>query len=129
MRLCAHRYNSPAQLRILRQRNTGAEAEQEFPKNPMGLDPQEGFAKSDEAGDMQDRIWRELVKLHTINKKKPTEEFMGRERKTTQQKSKEHHPIAARGLGDAFSAGEDDLLPSDEESIPLGLEQIEFFEF
>jgi hypothetical protein len=69
------------------------------------------------------------VKLHTVNKKKPMEEFMGRERKATQKKSKEHHPIVARGLGDAFSAGEDDLLPSDKESISLGLEQIRFFEF
>jgi hypothetical protein len=54
---------------------------------------------------------------------------MGRERKTTQKKSKEHHPIAARGLGDAFGAREDDLLPSNEEPIPRGLEQIGFFEF
>jgi hypothetical protein len=69
------------------------------------------------------------VKLHAINKKKPMEEFMGRERKTTQKESKEHHPMAARGLGDAFSAGEADLLPFDEEPIPLGLEQIGFFKF
>jgi hypothetical protein len=105
------------------------EAEKEFPKYPMGFDPQKGFMECDKAGDVQDRIWRDLVKLHAVNKKKPTEEFVGRERKTTQKKSKEHHPIAARELGDAFGAGEDDLLPSDEESIPLALEQIEFFEF
>jgi hypothetical protein len=103
--------------------------EKEFPKNPMGFDPQEGFTECDKAGDVQDRIWHELMKLHAINKKKPTEEFVCRERKTTQKKSKEYHPIAARGLGDAFDAGEDDLLPSDEEPIPLGLEQIGFFEF
>jgi hypothetical protein len=36
---------------------------------------------------VQDRIGRELMKLHAINKKKPTEEFMGRERKTPQKKS------------------------------------------
>jgi hypothetical protein len=95
----------------------------------MGLNPQKGFTECDKAGDVQDRIWRELVKLHAVNKKKPTEEFVGRKRKTTQKKSKEHHLIAARGLEDAFGAGEDDLLPSDEESIPLGLEQIRFFEF
>jgi hypothetical protein len=69
------------------------------------------------------------MKLHAVNKNKPTEEFMGRERKTLQKESKEHNPIAARGLGDAFSAREDDLLPSDEEPILLGLEQIGFFEF
>jgi hypothetical protein len=52
----------------------------EFPKNPMGLDPQEGFIESDKAGDVQDRIWHELVKLHAINKEKPTEKFVaGRE--------------------------------------------------
>jgi hypothetical protein len=95
----------------------------------MGLDPQEGFAESDNAGDVQDRIWRELVKLHAINKEKPMEKFVGRKRNITQKKSKKHHPIAARGLGDAFGAGEDDLLRSDEEPFPLGLEQIGFFKF
>jgi hypothetical protein len=87
MCLYAHRYNSPAQLRILRQRNTGVEAENIFPKNPMGFDPQEGFTKGDKAGNVQDRVWRELMKLHAVSEKKPTKEFMGMERKTTQNKS------------------------------------------
>jgi hypothetical protein len=69
------------------------------------------------------------MKLHAINEKKPMEEFMGRERNTTQKKSYEHHPIAARGLGDAFSAGEDNLLPSNKKPILLSLEQIRFFKF
>jgi hypothetical protein len=87
MRLCAHRYNSPTQLRILRQRNTGAEVENIFSKNPMGFDPLEGFTKGDKVGNVQDRVRRELMKLHAVNEKKPTKEFMGRERKTTQNKS------------------------------------------
>jgi hypothetical protein len=95
----------------------------------MGLNPQEGFTESDKAGDVQDRIWHELVKLYDINKEKPTEKFVDRKRKTTQKKSKKHYPIAARGLGDAFGAGEDDLLPSNEEPFPLDLEQIGFFKF
>jgi hypothetical protein len=53
----------------------------------MGLDPQEGFAECDKVVNVQDRTGRELVKLHAINKKNPTEEFMDRERKTTQKKS------------------------------------------
>jgi hypothetical protein len=57
--------------------------EKELPKNPMGLDPQERFTESDKAGDVQDRIWRELVKLHAINKEKPAKKFVGRKRKTT----------------------------------------------
>jgi hypothetical protein len=78
---------------------------------------------------MQDRIWRELVKLHAVNKEKPTEKFVGRKRETTQKEGEEHHPIAAWGLGDAFGAGEDNLLPSDEKSFPLSFNQIGFFEF
>jgi hypothetical protein len=39
------------------------------------------------------------VKLHTVNKEKPTKELVGRKRKTAQEKSKEHHPKAALGLG------------------------------
>jgi hypothetical protein len=89
----------------------------------MGLDPEEGFAESDKVGDVQNRVWHELVKLHAVNEEKPTEKFVGRKRKTTQKKSEEHHPIAARGLGDALGAGEDDLIPFDEESFFLSLGQ------
>jgi hypothetical protein len=104
-------------------------AEKVLPKNPMGFDPKERFAKSDEVGDVQNRIWRGLVKLHAVNKEKPTKKFVGRERKSTQQKSEEHHPIAARGLGDALRAGENDPIPYDEESFFLGLGQIGLFKF
>jgi hypothetical protein len=49
---------------------------------------------------VQDRVWCELVKLHTINKKKPTKEFVGRKGKTvmthkyrgSQQSSREVKP-------------------------------------
>jgi hypothetical protein len=65
----------------------------------MGLDPQKRLAKGDETGNVKNRIWCELVKLHTIYKEKPTKELVGRERKTAQEKGEEHHPVAARGLG------------------------------
>jgi hypothetical protein len=94
----------------------------------MGLDPEKRFAKRNEAGNVQNRVWRELVKLHATNKEKPTKKFVGRKRKSAQEKSTEHHPIAARGLGDALGAGEDDLIPFDEESLFLGLGQIGLFE-
>jgi hypothetical protein len=103
--------------------------EKEFPKNPMGLDPQEGFIESDKIGDVQDRIWRELMKLHAINKEEPTKKLMGRKRKSMEKEGKEHHPITAQGLGDALGAGEDGLLPSDEEPLPLSFGQIGFLEF
>jgi hypothetical protein len=69
------------------------------------------------------------VKLHALNIEEPTKKFVGGKRKTTEKERKKHHPITAQGLGDAFGAGEDDLLPSDEEPLPLSLDQIRFFEF
>jgi hypothetical protein len=53
---------------------------------------------------------------------------VGRKRKTTEEESKEHNPITARGLGDALGAGEDDRCRSDEEPLPLGHGQIGFHE-
>jgi hypothetical protein len=55
---------------------------------------------------MKNRVWCELVKLHTVHEKKPMKELVGRERKTAQEKNKKHHPKAARGLGDALGARE-----------------------
>jgi hypothetical protein len=69
------------------------------------------------------------VKLHAINKEKPTKKFVVRKRKTTEKESEKHHPITAQGLGDALGAREDDMLPSNEEPIPLILGQIGLFEF
>jgi hypothetical protein len=90
----------------------------------MGLNPEKRLTKCNKADNVENRVWRELVKLHAINKEKATKKFVGREGKSTQEKSKEHHPIAARGLGDALGAGEDDLILFDEESLFLGLGQI-----
>jgi hypothetical protein len=57
---------------------------------------------------MEEGIWCELVKLHTINIKKPTKELVGRKRESTQKKGKKHHLIATLGLGNPLGAGEDD---------------------
>jgi hypothetical protein len=55
------------------------------------------------------------MELHTINKEKPTEKFVGRERETAEEKSQEHYPITARGLRDPFITGElDGVLGGDE---------------
>jgi hypothetical protein len=64
------------------------------------------------------------VKLHAIDKEKTTKKFVGRKGQATEKKSKEHHPIAARGLGDAIGAGKDDLIPYSDEPILLGLGEI-----
>jgi hypothetical protein len=73
---------------------------------------------------MQDGVRCELVKLHTVNKKKPTKEFVGRKRKTAQKIGKEHHPKTIPGLGDPLSAGEDNLVIVGDEAIRSGLLQL-----
>jgi hypothetical protein len=90
----------------------------------MGIDPQKRLAKSYKASNMQNGIWCELMKLHTIHKKKPTKELMGRKGKTAQEKGKKHHPKAVSGLRDPFSAREDDLIVIGDEAISSGLVQI-----
>jgi hypothetical protein len=90
----------------------------------MGFDPQKGLAKSYKAGNVENRVWCELVKLHTVDEKKPTKELVGRERKTAQEKIRKHHPKAARGLGDALSARESDLIIGGDEAIGVGFLQI-----
>jgi hypothetical protein len=61
----------------------------------MGFDTQKQLAKCHEAGNVEDRIWGELVKLHTVKIKKPTKEFVSRKRESTEKESERHHPIAA----------------------------------
>ena len=44
----------------------------------MRKDAQEALAKSYETSDMENRIWREMVEMDTVDKKKPTKKFVGR---------------------------------------------------
>jgi hypothetical protein len=46
----------------------------------MWMDAQEALAQRDEACSEKDRVWRELIQLHTINKQEPRKEFVGGKR-------------------------------------------------
>jgi hypothetical protein len=81
-----NRDTSSTQFRFLGQCNTGVEPKEGSPKKKVGINPQERLVKSYETSNVQDGVWCELVKLHTINKKKPTKEFVGRKGKTAQEK-------------------------------------------
>jgi hypothetical protein len=82
------------------------------------------LAKGNKTSNVENQVWCELVKLHTVHEKKPTKKLVGRERKTAQEESKKHHPKAALGLGDPLGAREDDLIIVRDEAISLGLVQI-----
>jgi hypothetical protein len=39
---------------------------------------------------VENGVWCELVKLHTVNKEKPTEKLVGRKRKAAEEEAKEY---------------------------------------
>jgi hypothetical protein len=55
---------------------------------------------------MEDGVRCELVKLHTINKKKPTKKFMGRKRQSAKEEGEEKSPNNRSGAeGSAWCLG------------------------
>jgi hypothetical protein len=60
------------------------------------------------------------MKLHTVNKEKPTEKFVGRERESAEKKGEEHYSITARGLRDPFGTGELDGVLGGDEAVRRG---------
>jgi hypothetical protein len=63
----------------------------------------------------------ELVKLHTINKEKPTEKLVGRKGKAVEEEGKEHYPITAWGFWDPFSAWKLDRILGGDKAVRPGL--------
>jgi hypothetical protein len=70
---------------------------------------------------VKDRVRCELVKLHTINKEKPTKKLVGRKRKAAEKEGKEHYPITARRLRDPLSAWKLDRILGGDEAVRPGL--------
>jgi hypothetical protein len=51
------------------------------------VDSKKRLAKSNETCNVENGIWRELVKLHAIDKEKPTKKLVGSKRKAVEKKS------------------------------------------
>jgi hypothetical protein len=71
----------------------------------MRVNAQEAFVEGFEARNVQDEIWRELMQLHAVNKEKPTKKFVGRDRETAKEESKEHYPPAFVWSGHSLVTG------------------------
>jgi hypothetical protein len=74
----------------------------------MWVDSKKRLTKSNEIGDMENIIWRKLIKLNAVDKEKPTKKLVGRERKATEKEGKEHNPISLWQQGNTLFTGEDD---------------------
>jgi hypothetical protein len=90
-----------------------------FP-SPVWINPKKKIAKSDKTSNVQNRIRRELMKLHAIDKEKPTKKFMGRKRKSTKEKGEKHHPVSLRWFWNTLVAGEDDRRRCRKKALLLG---------
>jgi hypothetical protein len=121
MRFKSHRYNSSPRLRIFVQRNVGAEAKKEFPKDPVWIDSKKRFTKSDKTSNVQNQILCELMKLHAIDKEKPTKKFVGRERKATKEKGEKQHLVSLQRLWNTLLTREDDRRCCWKKALLLGL--------
>jgi hypothetical protein len=64
------------------------------------------------------------MKLHAIDKEKPTKKFVGRKRKATKEKGEKHHQVSLRRLWNTLLTGEDDRRRCQKEALLLGLLQI-----
>jgi hypothetical protein len=124
MRFRSPRYNSSSQLRIFVQRNAGAEAKKEFPKHPVWVKSKKRLIKGDKNKQCEESNRCELMNLHTIDKEKPTKKFVRRERKATEKKGKEHHPLSFWWFWHTHVTGEDDRRRLWEEPLLLALLQI-----
>jgi hypothetical protein len=70
---------------------------------------------------VENGVWGELVKLHTVKKEKPMKKLMDRKRKATEEEVKEHYPITAWGLRDPLGARELDGVVVGDEAVRPGL--------
>jgi hypothetical protein len=57
------------------------------------------------------------MKLHAVDKEKPTKKLVGRERKATEKEGKEHNLISFWRRGNVLVAGEDDRCRFREKAI------------
>jgi hypothetical protein len=63
------------------------------------LDAQEALAKSDEDGDMKDRIWGQLVQLNPVDKEEATKKFVNRNGEVANEEVNEDYPETGRRMG------------------------------
>jgi hypothetical protein len=63
------------------------------------LDAQEALIESDEDGDVEERVWGQLVQLNPIDKEEATEKFMYRKRKATNEEIDEGYPETGWRMG------------------------------
>jgi hypothetical protein len=113
--------------------------EDALPQRPVRLDAEEGLAKGDEDGNVEDRVGCEVMKLQSIYKKQPPKKRVNGGRKAADEMIDETNPILHwRGwvalfageaqrlwlLADPQFLQEVDVLGGDFGSLPLSAPQI-----
>jgi hypothetical protein len=94
------------------------------PKPPVGVNAKKAFTENDETRNVKNGIWCELVKLHTVNKKKSTNKFMDRKREAADETLGEHYLVALLRVGHYLLNGHHHLCGGSEEPGGAKLVQV-----
>jgi hypothetical protein len=79
LHIWAHNNNGTTHVVDLLFGGIAVEVEYPLPQAPMRVDTKKIFTEHDEEHNVKDGIGHELMKLHAIDKEKPTKEFVGRQ--------------------------------------------------
>src|SRR3954466_16225200 len=66
------------------------------PKSPMGVNPQESFAKSDETRNVQNPVGSQVMQLKPIRIQQAPDKWMQRKSKPSVEESLEAYPLVRR---------------------------------
>src|ERR1041385_2946460 len=79
------------------------------PKSPMGVNPQEGLAKSDETRNVQNPIGSQIMQLEPIGIQQAPNKRMQRKSKPAVEKTLEASPLARRRRRNRLIPGKTDI--------------------
>jgi hypothetical protein len=88
-----------------------AEVEDVFPEAPVRVDAQETFTECNESGDVEERVWGQLVQLDSVDKEKATKKFVDRNREVANEEidksyretnRRKRRTVTSGFLGDEF---------------------------
>jgi hypothetical protein len=83
-------------------RVVAAEVEDAFPEAPVRVDAQETFTESDKDGDVEERVWGQLVQLDPVDKEKATKKFVNKKREAANEEIDKGYPETDRRMRRTF---------------------------
>jgi hypothetical protein len=81
------------------------DVEDAFPEAPVGVDFQKTFTECDKNGDVEERVWGQLVQLDPVDKKEATKKFMNRNGEAVNEEIDKNYLKTGRRMGRTLIPG------------------------